>query len=130
MGKRLTCPRCRIDNEYDVPALEAAVPLRDVGCRACGHRFAYGFAPEYVTAPDLALSELGSAHSAEVTYDATIEVGRARERLSRHVARHAEYHDRDRDVLLLHLVDMSDHLDHELSSVKRAIDVIAKRGPR
>jgi len=113
-----------------VPAIESTASLREVGCRACGHRFAYGFAPEYVTAPDPELSELGSGRGTEAAYDPTVEVGIARERLSRHVARHAEYHDRDRDVLLLHLVDMGDRLDHELSSVKRAIDVIAKRSTR
>ncbi len=127
MGKRLTCPRCQAVNEYDVPPIEATVPLREVRCRPCGHRFNYGFAPEYVTAPDPELTELGAAQPAN-DLDIGAEVSFSRDRLARHVARHAEYHDRDRDILLLHLVDMADHLDHELSSIKRAIDVISKRG--
>lgn len=40
---------------------------------------------------------------------------------------HRDYHDRDRDVLLLHLIDMADHLDHELSTIKRTLDVLVKR---
>jgi len=127
MGKRLTCPRCRADNEYDVPAIEAASPLQQVRCRACGHRFSYGFAPEYVTEPDPALSELHGQRAADEPYDAAAEVATARDRLARHAARHPEYLDRDRDVLILHLVDMADHLDHELASIKRTLDVLAKR---
>ena len=41
---------------------------------------------------------------------------------------HRDYHDRDRDVLLLHLLDMADHLDHELATIKRTLDVLVKRG--
>ena len=128
MAKRLTCPRCRADNVYDVPSVEAAAPMREVRCRGCGHRFSYGFAPEYVTTPDPALSDLGQG-AAEVTYDAATEVAFARERLVRHVAQYADYHDRDRDILLLHLVDMAERLDNDLTSIKRVIDVVAKRGP-
>ena len=48
--------------------------------------------------------------------------------LTRHVMQHRDYHDRDRDVLLLHLLDMADHLDHELATIKRTLDVLVKRG--
>ena len=125
MGKRLTCPRCNAGNEYDVPALEQSTPLREVRCRACGGRFPYGFSPEYVTEAEVEPQE---RRSPDEPYDAAAETIVARERLAQHVARHAEYHDRDRDVLLLHLIDMADHLDHELSSIKRVIDVLSKRG--
>ena len=127
MGKQLTCPRCRAANEYDVPTIEATAPLREVRCRACGHRFAYGFRPEYVTNPEPELSELGAPRATEAPYDAATEIVNARDRLASHVARHAEYHDRDRDVLLLYLIDMADRLDHELASIKRMLDVIIKR---
>lgn len=39
------------------------------------------------------------------------------------------YADRDRDVLLLHLADMADHLDQELAVIKHVLDAIVKRGP-
>jgi hypothetical protein len=124
MGKRLTCPRCNAGNEYDVPVLEKSAPLRDVRCRACGHRFPYGYSPEYVTEAEVEPQE---RRSPDDLYDVATERVAARERLSRHVARYTEYHDRDRDILLLHLLDMDDHLDHELSSIKRTLDVIVKR---
>ena len=30
--------------------------------------------------------------------------------------------------VLLHLIDMTYHLDHELGSIKRILDVLVKRG--
>jgi hypothetical protein len=39
-----------------------------------------------------------------------------------------DYHDRDRDVLLLHLIDRSEKRDHELAAIKRMLDVFIKRG--
>ena len=109
-------------------ANEAAAPLQQVRCRACSQRFAYGFAPEYVTEADPELAERGPR--ADESYDAAAEVPAARDRLARHVVRHADYLDRDRDVLLLHLIDMEDHRDQELASIKRMLDVIVKRGTR
>ena len=53
----------------------------------------------------------------------------ARERLARYVARYPEYADRDRDLLLLYLLDAVDHVDHEIAAVKRTLDVVVKRGP-
>jgi hypothetical protein len=128
MGKRLTCPRCRVDHEYDVSANEATAPLQQVRCKSCPHRFSYGFAPEYVTSPDPELAERGPR--ADEPYDAAAEAPAARDRLARHVARHTDYLDRDRDVLLLHLIDMEDHRDQELASIKRMLDVIVKRSTR
>lgn len=127
MGKRLACPRCGVSNDYDVPANEVTATLREVVCRSCGHRFGYGFKPEYVTE-----AEAPPQEPRELTpYDSAIEVVRAKERLERHVMQHREYHDRDRDVLLLHLIDMMermpDHVDHELGAIKRMLDVIIKR---
>lgn len=123
MGKRLTCPRCNTGNEYDVPAFEKSSPLREVRCRACGHRFPYGFAPEYVTEGEV---DPEARRSPDEPSDGVITAA-ARERLSRHVARYPEYHDRDRDILLLGLLDMDDRLDNELASIKRMLDVIVKR---
>ena len=124
-GKRLTCPRCGVGNDYAVPVNEVTAPLRQIPCRACGHRFDYGFKPEYVTEAE---SEPREERRADEPYDSSVEVVRAKERLARHVMQHRDYHDRDRDVLLLHLVDMAAHLDNELATIKRAIDVFSKRG--
>lgn len=55
------------------------------------------------------------------------EASIAKERLMRHVMQYRDYHDRDRDVLLLHLLDMGDRLDHELVAIKRMLDVLVKR---
>jgi DNA-directed RNA polymerase subunit RPC12/RpoP len=125
MGKRLPCPRCGAASEYDVPPNEAMAPQREVKCRPCGHRFVYGFAPEYVTEADREPEE----PRAPTAYDLAAEVVIAREHLTRHVMQDRHYADRDRDVLLLHLLDMADHLDEELGSIKRVLDVIVKRGP-
>lgn len=122
MGKRLTCTRCGVENEYDVPPNESLATLREVRCRACGHRFTYGFRPEYVTEP-----EPREPSAPAEPYDARIETDAARERLTQHVTRHTTYHDRDRDILLLHLLDMADRLDGEIASVKRMLDVFVKR---
>lgn len=127
MGKRLTCPLCGVENEHDVPLREAMAPQREVACRACGRRFVYGFAPEYVTEREPIPQEM---RSPDAPYDGALEVGMARDRLTRHVMRHREYHDRDRDILLLHLLDMIDHLDEALSGIKRVVDVIAKRSAK
>jgi len=54
----------------------------------------------------------------------------ARERLARHIARYPEYADRDRDILLLHVLGVMDHLTHEIGSVKRVVDVLSKRPAR
>lgn len=124
MGKRLTCPRCGVGNEYDVPPNEVTATLRQVACRACGHRFGYGFKAEYVTEAEPEPRE----RSQPEPYDSSTEVASAKERLERHVMQHREYHDRDRDVLLLHLIDMTYHLDQALGGVKRALDVLIKRG--
>lgn len=124
MAKRLTCPRCAASAEYDVPPNEAMAPQRAVKCRPCGHRFIYGFAPEYVTEADREPEESRTP----AAYDLAAEIVIAREHLTRHVMQDLHYADRDRDVLLLHLVDMADHLDQELAAVKRVLDVIVKRG--
>jgi hypothetical protein len=125
MGKRLTCPRCGASNKCDVPANGVTATLRPVPCRACGHRFNYGFKPEYVTEAE---PEPHQERSPEEPYDSSVEAVIAKERLTRHVMQHREYHDRDRDVLLLHLLDMADHLDNELAAIKRVLDVLTKRG--
>ena len=122
MGKRLTCPRCGAASEYDVPSREVTASLQKVPCRACGHRFDYGYRPEYVTE-----AEPAHERSAAEPYDSSIEFADARERLGRHVMEHRQYHDRDRDVLLLHLLDVADHLGDELAAIKRVLDVLAKR---
>jgi hypothetical protein len=83
--------------------------------------------PEYVTEAD---SELPERRGPGEPFDSAAETVVARERLTQHVTRHTEYHDRDRDILLLHLLDMADRLDHELSSVKRVLDVIVKRSAK
>jgi len=123
MGKRLSCPMCRASADYDVPTNEAMAPQREVKCRPCGHRFVYGFAPEYVTQDDRGPEEA----RAPSVYDSAAEAVIARDRLARHVMQNPQYADRDRDVLLLHLIDRADHLDEELSAIKRVIDVLAKR---
>ena len=124
MAKRLTCTRCGAGNEYDVPPNEVTATQRDVPCRTCGHRFVCGFKPEYVTEAEPALRE---EHQPEV-YDSSVEAMRAKERLSRYVMEYRDYHDRDRDVLLLHLIDRSEQRDHELAAIKRMLDVFIKRG--
>lgn len=125
MGKRLTCPRCSVSNDYDVPANEVTATLQKVPCRACGHRFSYGFKPEYVTEAE---PELRDGPSPVEPYDSSAEAVTARQRLTWHVVQYRDYHDRDRDVLLLHLLNMADHLDHELAAIKRMLDVFVKRG--
>ena len=125
MGKRLTCPRCGVGNEYDVPANEVTASLQQIPCRACGHRFGYGFKPEYVTEAEAEPREERSPHA---PYDSSVEALIAKERLTRHVMQHRDYHDRDRDVLLLHLLDMAAHLDDDLATIKRTLDVLTKRG--
>ena len=125
MGKRLTCPRCAVAREYDVPTNEVTATLRQVPCRACGNRFDYGFKPEYVTEVEPPPRE---ERRADDPYDSSVEVVNARESLERHVMQHRDYHDRDRDVLLLHLIGMLDHLDHEIAALKRVLDVVVKRG--
>ena len=125
MGKRLTCTRCGAGAEYDVPSNEVTATQREVPCRSCGHRFVYGFKPEYVTEAEPDLRE--ERQPAEA-YDSSVEVMRAKERLSRYVMEYRDYHDRDRDVLFLHLIDRSEQLDHELAAIKRMLDVFIKRG--
>jgi hypothetical protein len=125
MSKRLACPRCGDQAVHDVPVNEAMAPQREVGCRTCGHRFPYGFAAEYVTERE---PEIREPSAPDDSYDGAAQALIARERLTRYVIQHVEYHDRDRDVLLLHLLEMADHLDHELSAVKRTLDVFVKRG--
>lgn len=124
MGKRLTCPRCGVSNEYDVPVNEVTATLRQIPCRGCGHRFNYGFKPEYVTEAE---PEIREERTPAEPYDSAAEAETARERLTWHVVQYRDYHDRDRDVLLLHLLSMVDHLDHELGAIKRVLDVLTKR---
>jgi predicted Zn finger-like uncharacterized protein len=123
MGKRLSCPSCHASADYDVPMNEAMATQREVKCRSCGHRFVYGFAAEYVTEAE---REPAEPHTSLV-YDSAAEALIARDRLARHVMSNPQYADRDRDVLLLHLIDRADHIDAELSAIKRVIDVLAKR---
>jgi hypothetical protein len=85
----------------------------------------YGFKPEYVTEAEPALRE--ERQPAEA-YDSSVEVMHAKERLSRHVMQYRDYHDRDRDILLLYLIDRGDRIDHELAAIKRMLDVFIKRG--
>lgn len=123
MGKRLMCPTCRATADYDVPGNEAMASQREIKCRPCGNRFVYGFAPEYVTEADREPQEA----RAPAVYDSAAEAVIARDRLARHVMRNPQYSDRDRDVLLLHLLDSADHFDDALSAIKRVLDVLAKR---
>jgi DNA-directed RNA polymerase subunit RPC12/RpoP len=121
--KRLTCSRCHAANDYDVPTNEAMAPQRDVKCRGCGHHFIYGFAPELVTEAERPARDL----EAPIDLDLAAEAVRARERLERHLARHPEYADRDRDILLLYQIDQVDQLSRDLTALRRTLDVIAKR---
>jgi hypothetical protein len=70
------------------------------------------------------------SRAADDPFDGAAEAVKARDRLVKYVARYPEYADRDRDVLLLYLLDMTDHVDHELAGIKRAIDVLIKRVSR
>ena len=85
----------------------------------------YGFKPEYVTEAEAPARE---DQQPAVTYDSAVEVFRAKDRLARYVMAYPDYHDRDRDILLLHLIDRGDQLDHELAAIKRMLDVFLKRG--
>jgi predicted Zn finger-like uncharacterized protein len=125
MGKRLTCPRCGTGNDYDVPLNEVTAAQRHVPCRSCGHRFVYGFKPEYVTESEAPPRE---ERQPDAAFDSSVEVLRAKERLSRYVMAYPDYHDRDRDIILLHLIDRGDRIDHELAAIKRMLDVFIKRG--
>lgn len=127
MAKRLTCPHCRVIHDYDVPAREVLAPMRQVRCRGCGKSFNYGFVPEYTTERERTPLEHRSPSS---RIDDAIEGSAARERLRQHVARYTEYHDRDRDLLLLQLLDASDHLANELGAIRRAVDVLCKRAAK
>ena len=124
MGKRLMCPSCRAANEYDVPANEPTATLRDVRCRACNHSFPYGFKSEYVTErePD----ETRDPTTSDFGDIASLAHG-AHDRLARYVDKYTDYHDRDRDILLLHLVEMMQRLDERLSSLHRKLDVLIVR---
>lgn len=124
MGKRLMCPSCRSGNEYDVPVNETTATLCDVRCRTCGHHFPYGFKAEYVTERD---PDEPRAPSSPDPADVGSLVDGVRERLARYVATYADYHDRDRDILLIYLVDMDQRLDERLSSLHRKLDVIITR---
>jgi predicted Zn finger-like uncharacterized protein len=129
MGKRLGCPRCGTDNDYDVPANEATTAQRDVRCRKCGHRFTYGFRPEYVTEAEVEPREdRPSAETVDDPTDPAVALA-ARERLARHVARYPDYVYRDRDILLLHSLAMMERLDSELAAVKRMVDREAHASP-
>lgn len=127
MSKRLTCQHCGAASEYDVPANEVTAPHQEIRCRACGRRFAYGFKPEYVTGPEPPPEE-GRPAERDPTYDPAADAVLSRERLARYVEQHRAYHDRDRDVLLLHLIDVAGQIGDELSAIKRVLDVLAKRG--
>lgn len=127
MGKRLPCPRCQTVSEYDVPANEASAPQREVRCRSCGHRFGYGFRPEYVTEAD---PEPKQDRAADAPFDLAAEAIAARERLTKYAMRYPDYHDRDRDILLLSLLADVERVDGELASLKRSVDVFAKRCQR
>ena len=124
MGKRLTCSRCNATNEHDVPAIEATAPQREVRCRACGHRFVYGYAPEFVTEAEATPRE---GRSSDGAFDASVEIPAARDRLTRHVARYSEYADRDRDLLLLYQLDLAERVAEDLAAIRRTLDVIVKR---
>jgi len=122
MGKRLKCPRCTTANDYDVPAQEMTASHREVRCRACGHRFGYGFRPEYVT------EDQNKERRVTEPFDDVAQFAAARERLTQYVGRYPEYHDRDRDILLLHLLNMGERLDEELAGIRRTLNVLATRG--
>lgn len=126
MGKRLTCPRCSASIVYDVPEDEASAPLQEIRCRPCGHRFSYGFAAEYVTEPEPQEPQA----RAEAPDDIGIEYDAACRRLALHVARYPEYLDRDRDLLMLCLLDTGNQVRQDLAMIQRSIDVILKRGGR
>lgn len=83
------------------------------------------FQPEYVT-------EHSSEHpthseDAPPPFDYDTESSLARERVLQHVARHREYPGRDRDLLLLRLLDATERLDDRLAGFKRSLDVLATR---
>ena len=124
MGKRLTCLSCRSVNEYDVPVNETTATLREVRCRTCGHHFPYGFKAEYVTERE---PDEPREQPIPKTADIASLVDGSRDRLAQYVATHTDYHDRYRDILLLHLVDMGQRLDERMTSLHRKLDVIIAR---
>jgi hypothetical protein len=81
------------------------------------------FQPEYVTEREQPSGD--AAPSEPLDYET--ESALARERLLQHVARHAEYPGRDRDLLLLRLLDATERLDERLAGFKRVLDVLAAR---
>jgi hypothetical protein len=80
------------------------------------------FQLEYVT--EHASRDEGAASA---PFDYATETALARDRLIQHVARYPEYLDRDRDLLLLRLLDATEHLDDRLMTIKRTLDVIVVR---
>jgi hypothetical protein len=78
------------------------------------------FQPEYVT-------ETERDANAPEPFDYETAAALARDRLLQYMARHAEYLDRDRDLLLLQLLDATERLDDKLATIKRTLDVIVAR---
>jgi hypothetical protein len=82
------------------------------------------FQPEYVT-------EREQPHDGDAApiepFDYATETALARDRLVQYVARHPDYLDRDRDLLLLQLLDATERLDDRLATIKRTLDVLVAR---
>jgi hypothetical protein len=75
------------------------------------------FQPEYVT----------ETEPTDQPFDYEAEVVLARERLIQYAARHPDYLGRDRDLLLLRLLDAHERLEARLDAIKRAFDVLIAR---
>jgi transcription elongation factor Elf1 len=102
---QLTCTCCLSENSY-APEERIGDVHRHGGaarCKACGEVF-------NVAAPDDAHALKRHKHR---------EVVEARVRLLAHVSKHPDYLDRDRDLLLLHLVERIDELHLDLSKITK-----------
>jgi hypothetical protein len=77
------------------------------------------FQPEYVTETERL--------DGNEPFDYETATALARDRLLQYMARHADYAGRDRDLLLLQLLDATERLDDKLAAIKRTLDVIVAR---
>lgn len=80
------------------------------------------FQPEYVTE-----REPHDDAAPIEPFDYDTEIALARDRLYAQVAQQRNYPGRDRDLLLLRLLDESDRLDERLTVIKRTLDVLVTR---
>jgi hypothetical protein len=81
------------------------------------------FQPAYVTETE----RLDGTSETTELFDYETAAARARDRLLQYMARHADYAGRDRDLLLLRLMDATERLDDKLAAIKRTLDVLVVR---